>query len=120
MDEVPDKEDLACLQCGHCCGPYFSLYVDEADEKRWEAEGRKDLLERLDWERWRVGWDEAGAYNMETGERFEKCVFRNLLPDGRVLCGIHETKPLICRDFPPGGSSLCVLFKKSPTSPETA
>jgi Fe-S-cluster containining protein len=107
MGELVANAVLDCLQCGHCCGPYFSLYVEEADEARWEVEGRRDILERLEWERWHVGWDEAGAYNLETGERFEQCVFRKVEADGRVLCGIHDTKPMICRDYPPGASSIC-------------
>jgi Fe-S-cluster containining protein len=97
--------------CGHCCGPYFALYVEEADERRWEGEGRQDLLDRLEWERWRVRWDEHGPFNSETGERFERCIFLKKGPGGNALCEIHETKPAICRDYPPGSSELCVLFQ---------
>jgi len=121
-DKIPDSTSppvphspLAqsdCLMCGHCCGPYFALYVEEPDEQRWEQEGREDLLERLEWERWRVVWDDDGPYNSETGERFDRCVFLMRRADGRALCAIHDTKPLICRDYPPGSSEICARFKE--------
>jgi uncharacterized protein len=109
-NKSPDKKIKPCLQCGNCCGPYFSLYVDEVDEKRWESENRTDLLERLEYERNHVLWKDETPMNSETGEPFEKCVFLTIRADGKALCGIHHTKPKICRDFPPGGSELCVLF----------
>jgi Fe-S-cluster containining protein len=100
-----------CRQCGHCCGPYFALYVDEPDEQRWASEGRKDLLERLEWERERVRWDDSGPYHVETHEPFSVCFFLARYPDGRALCSIHGTKPRICRDYPPGSSRICALFR---------
>jgi len=103
-----------CLMCGHCCGPYFALYVEECDEARWEGEGRVDILLRLDWERNRVGWDDDGPFNLESGVRFQRCFFLGSGADGRKLCGIHGTKPLICRDYPPGSSELCVLWEDRP------
>jgi len=101
---------LECHMCGCCCGPYFALYVEEDDERRWESEGRLDILDRLAWERDRVLWDDRGPYNSETGERFERCFFLAGRPDGRALCSIHASKPMICRDYPPGSSDICVLF----------
>ncbi len=112
-DILMPNED-GCLMCGSCCGPYFSLYVGETDEEAWAASGRQDLLDILEWERDRVAWDERGPYDSETGERLEKCRFLEKLPDGRALCGIHEAKPKICRDYPPGSSELCALFGKPP------
>jgi Fe-S-cluster containining protein len=105
----PSSDLPACARCGHCCGPYFSLYVDEADEARWEQEERRDILERLDWERWHVTWDDDGAYHIDTGERFSRCFFLRSSPDGNSLCSIHDTKPKICRDYPPASSELCIL-----------
>lgn len=109
---MTDNQNPACRMCGSCCGPYFSLYVEEPDEERWVREGRQDLLDRLDWERNRVRWDQTGPYDAETGARFERCFFRVDLPDGRVICGIHETKPKICWDYPPGSSDLCAIFRE--------
>jgi Fe-S-cluster containining protein len=97
--------------CGHCCRTSFLLYAGEEDELRWEREGRKDILERLDWERWHVTWDDEGAYHIDTGERFRRCFFLEDRPEKTAVCLIHETKPKICRDYPPGSSDLCVLYK---------
>jgi Fe-S-cluster containining protein len=105
--DVPD-----CRRCGSCCGPYFALYVEADDEERWRREGRADLLERLEWERRRVRWDQTEPYDAETGKPFERCVFRKTAMDGRILCGIHATKPRICRDYPPGASQLCAIYRE--------
>ncbi|HUT55531.1 MAG TPA: YkgJ family cysteine cluster protein [bacterium] len=107
------RKPPACMMCGHCCGPYFALYVDEADEQRWEREGRRDILSRLDWERWHVTCDDDGAYHIDTGERFTRCAFLTHGPDGHSLCAIHDTKPIICRDYPPASSELCALHGKA-------
>src|SRR3990172_12823932 len=106
-----------CLLCGHCCGSYFALYVEEADERRWEQEGRQDILDRLEWERRRVTWDEDGAYNMDTGERFTSCVFLIRRPEGKFFCSIHATKPGICQDYPPGSSEICALYTRIESPP---
>ena len=111
--EGPHPSERICLRCGNCCGPYFALYVEEVDEKRWQEEGRQDLLDRLEYERQRAGWDKDGPFNMETMERMEKCVFLVRNEEGELVCGIHETKPLICRDYPPGSSEICVLSRKA-------
>ena len=100
-----------CHRCGRCCGPYFSLYVEEEDEERWAREGRKDILDRLHWEREQVRWDEEGPYNALTGERFASCVYLVRLSAGGGLCGIHSTKPVICSRYPPGSSELCPFHR---------
>jgi Fe-S-cluster containining protein len=101
----------SCLRCGHCCRTSFLLYVGDEDERRWEAEGRTDVLQRLDWERWHVTWDDDGAYHIDTGERLRRCFFLEASSQDQALCRIHDTKPMICRDYPPGSSDLCVLYK---------
>jgi Fe-S-cluster containining protein len=110
-NEVQDPSELDCLRCGHCCGPYFALYVGEEDEQHWEREGRQDLLDRLEYEREHVLWDDAGPYHCDTGERFVRCVFLRDAGGGQFLCGIHWAKPKICREYPPGTSSLCTKWK---------
>lgn len=106
------RSEIPCRMCGACCGPFFALYVEEDDERRWERDGRKDLLDRLSYERERVRWDRAAPYNCETGETFSRCVFTVVASDGRVICGIHDTKPRICRDYPPESSELCRFFRR--------
>lgn len=113
MSEDPRKRKKPeCLMCGHCCGPYFALYVEEGDEKRWHEQGRQDILDRLQFERDRVRWNEQWPYDAVTGEVFEKCHYLIRLPDGRAVCSIHNTKPDICRDYPAGSSEICILHRK--------
>jgi len=104
--------------CGHCCGPYFALYVEEGDEQRWREQGRQDLLDRLEYERDRVRWNEHYPYDVKTGERFEKCHYLLRLPDGRAVCAIHNTKPKICRDYPPASSGICILYREEKSCSE--
>jgi Fe-S-cluster containining protein len=111
------ESERDCRRCGHCCGPYFALYVGEEDEQRWEREGRQDLLARLEYEREHVRWDDDGPYHDETGDRFERCVFLGPGPDGEWRCGIHAAKPKICRDYPPGSSSLCIQWRRNENPP---
>ncbi len=112
FEACADEPVPACLMCGHCCGPYFALYVEEADEKRWLREGRRDILARLAVERDRVRWDQEGPYDSVTGERMERCFYLTGTAGHSGLCMIHHTKPLICRDYPPGSSGICVLYDK--------
>ncbi len=105
------RKPRQCLMCGHCCGPYFALYVEEEDEQRWRNEGRHDLLDRLELERERVRWNEHWPYDAQTGQQLENCHYLLTLPDGRAICSIHHTKPAICRDYPPGSSEICILHK---------
>ncbi len=107
-----NKEVKTCLRCGHCCQPYFSLYVSEEDEERWRREGRQDILERLMWERKHIIWKDDQPINLATGEVERRCYWLRKNPDGTTYCAIHETKPKICRDFQPGSSELCIQYRK--------
>ncbi len=109
---ISKAAEIECRLCGHCCGPYFALYVEPEDEARWEAEGRTDLLDRLLYERERTAWRGEEPYNVETGETLTRCVYLTDAPDGTLICSIHDAKPKICRNYPPASSELCALFKK--------
>jgi len=106
----PEKE---CLRCGHCCQPYFGLYVSEDDEARWRSEQRADILAQLQSEREHIIWKDSQPLNISTGEVARRCHWLTKQPDGTTLCGIHETKPKICKDYTPGGSELCVHYRRS-------
>ncbi|MFU8856190.1 MAG: YkgJ family cysteine cluster protein [Deferrisomatales bacterium] len=83
-----------CLSCGICCELYgHDLRADQEDLERWAAEGRSDLLLRVG--EGGVLWCERGS-----GRRLPGCPFLVPSPEGRVLCGIHSTKPAVCRDYP--------------------
>jgi Fe-S-cluster containining protein len=102
-----------CRRCGHCCQPYFSLYVSDDDEQRWQKTGRRDILERLRWEREHIVWKDDQPVNIGTGETARRCTWLQKNPDGTTTCSIHDDKPKICRDYTPGGSELCVQYRRS-------
>jgi len=101
-----------CRRCGHCCQPYFSLYVSEEDEARWRRESREDILRQFRFEREHIIWRNDQPVNITTGEVARRCFWLQKLPDGTTLCQIHATKPKICKDYTPGGSELCVQYRR--------
>ena len=80
-------EDL-CAAChpDRCCTRY--LWVAAEDMERWNAEGRQDILARI---RPRIV---EGKQIYEVISPGRSCYF---LKDG--WCSIHETKPIVCRNF---------------------
>lgn len=83
-----------CRQCGVCCEMYsWHLKATDSDLARWRAEGRVDLLSMVN----RLGWIWVDP---DSGERIDRCPFIEKDPDDLVFCGIHETKPKVCRDYP--------------------
>lgn len=112
MVAAPGILDKECLRCGHCCKPYFSLYVSEQDEERWQKEGREDILQRLRWERAHIIWKDDQPINLATGEVERRCHWLRKNPDDSYSCAIHLTKPKICKDYTPGSSELCIQYRK--------
>jgi Fe-S-cluster containining protein len=97
-------EAFVCRQCGRCCRNLdYHNELTTADVDRWNALGRKDIL---DW----VGvfTSEAGGQTtyriwMTPGTRTlaEICPFLKKVPtENRWICSIHEVKPSICRNYP--------------------
>lgn len=84
----------ACRACGHCCDLYGGQLLScRGDVERWRATGRDDLLALVG----RLGWlwvDPA------TGRRLEKCPFLVRAGPNSATCGIHDTKPEMCRAYP--------------------
>lgn len=87
--------ERGCLRCGMCCEAFGShLHASKADLERWTRLGREDLLRRVGP---RTGWI---WLDPETGTLEDACPFlRTIGPDTRV-CGIHDVKPDMCRDYP--------------------
>jgi len=87
-----------CACCGRCCEIYgWHLHAYDVDIRRWKSEGRDDLLKMVN----RLGWIWVDP---ETKEPLSRCPFIVRKNDTDiVICGIHETKPQICRDYPPIG-----------------
>lgn len=86
--------DSRCACCGACCKAFGGhLQASRHDIERWQKEGRDDLLARVS----SVGflW-----INPETGALEESCPYLERVDTDSAYCGINETKPAICRDYP--------------------
>lgn len=93
-----DLDDFQCLTCGECCRNLdYSRALIAEDLEMWRRANRQDILA------W-VGRSEDGGYtiwvNPETGEHEDPCPFLTETEKGRFICGIHELKPSICREYP--------------------
>jgi Fe-S-cluster containining protein len=94
---------FACRQCGQCCRSLdYRNEVEAADIARWRSMGRSDIL------RW-VGvyrhTDAQPTYRIwvdpATGQPAASCPFLKSNASGnRWVCGIHDVKPEICRQYP--------------------
>ena len=83
--------------------------IEDGDRKRWERENRQDILHVLENES--PVWAGDHLISAKTGKSIQGCPF--LKPDGdRFICTIYETRPIVCRNFTPGSSELCPLYKK--------
>jgi len=87
-------EQTGCLCCGRCCESFGGhLHASAQDLDRWQHEGRKDLLSRVN----RLGWIWVDP---ETKQLLDPCPFMKQLDERRKVCSINATKPDICRDYP--------------------
>lgn len=94
---------FSCRQCGQCCRYLdYRNEVGAADVARWQSMGRSDIL------RW-VGvyrrTDAQPTYRAwvdpATGQLAASCPFLKSNASGnRWVCGIHDVKPEICRQYP--------------------
>ncbi|MBI5017625.1 MAG: YkgJ family cysteine cluster protein [Deltaproteobacteria bacterium] len=93
-----------CRACGVCCEVFAeALSACPEDLERWRAQGRRDLLAR-------VGSGGELWTDPETGLREPACPFLSRSGPDRALCGIHDTKPELCRRYPsPVHGSRCLL-----------
>jgi len=98
-----EMKQFKCLQCGNCCrNLQYHNDCTEADYRRWEALGRKDILEKvmvIDPEsgtrEYRI-WKEPG-----TSRFYPECPW--LIPScfkGIYECQIQDIKPEFCRQYP--------------------
>lgn len=94
--EAMNSQNITCTCCGRCCELYGGhLHAYDSDIKRWKSEGREDLLQMVNY----LGWIWVDPV---TKERLERCPFiMTSEQSNRVLCSINDTKPQICRDYPP-------------------
>lgn len=102
------KEHLSCLCCGKCCFVDLTAYAVQADYDRWRAEGRQDILDKI--ENRHMLWAGDRMVSNETGNPPKECPFLENRGDSWG-CSIYETRPLVCRDYQPGSSELCPQWK---------
>ena len=93
-----------CKRCGLCCsllGIEHELYVDEEDVRRWEREGRDDILA---WVARAVYRDQEYDFPVDpnTGDEVVgDCPFLERDAErGVTRCLIHDTRPRDCVAFP--------------------
>jgi len=98
---------MQCRRCGRCCYVHLIAYVTEEDLRRWQQEGRRDILTVL--ERGHVAWAGDRILSMDRGFFSHVCPFLTV-EWGKCSCSIYETRPQICREYQPGSSELCPLW----------
>lgn len=94
-----------CHRCGWCC-KHKRINITYSDIKRWEKEGRWDILKEVSF----VDYSKHPNPDIRktTGFYFAKtckptsehpCPFLSM-NDGLATCTIYETRPLVCRNNP--------------------
>ncbi len=100
--------DIACRRCGTCCLADMIAYVTQADMERWAAEGRDDILKIIENER--AFWAGDHLVSAKDGRVLTCCPFLTWDSEG-ALCSIYGTRPHACRNYRPGSSEICPLWK---------
>lgn len=116
-------EDFTCRQCGKCCRTLdYHNEVTADDVARWKHTNRNDVLD------WVGSFQKNGRESVYriwikpgTREFAETCPFLLKKPhEKNWICGIHEVKPRICRDYPVSKKHAimtgCPGFRKGVTS----
>ncbi len=106
--KIKNQSNVRCLRCGNCCHVDMLAYVTETDLRRWEQEGRTDImLHARDHE---IIWS-GDRMVTASGKKLQNCVY--LGRDGPTFfCEIYETRPLVCLNYIPGSSELCPSYSK--------
>jgi Fe-S-cluster containining protein len=96
-------ETFACRQCGRCCRKLdYHRELTLEDYGLWKRLGRTDILERVKVYRRNGRITAFGIWSEPGTDRFsEVCPWLRELPKkDRWICGIHEVKPEVCRQYP--------------------
>jgi len=97
------------MRCGRCCLANISALISEDDIERWKREKRDDILHIIDSQH--AMWAGDHLISISDGHYIHGCPFLEWV-GGRYSCSIYDTRPLRCRNYEPGSSHLCPLFKK--------
>jgi Fe-S-cluster containining protein len=99
---IEEKTGSRCRGCGQCCELFGgNLRASARDRQRWQQEGRKDLLERVN----HLGWiwiDPA------TNTFFPRCPYLQRIDAETAHCTIHATKPEMCQAYPTLAHARCI------------
>jgi Fe-S-cluster containining protein len=108
--------DQTCLQCGRCCERWgWGQRGIPDDLLPWFDLNRQDILCHV------MIWLEGGIrmsgsditradiprvirvryWQDSMGSELRSCPFLRRSGDGKALCGIHDCKPAVCREFTP-------------------
>ncbi|HOP86678.1 MAG TPA: YkgJ family cysteine cluster protein [Syntrophorhabdaceae bacterium] len=108
------NKNTICLRCGNCCHVDVAAYVTLDDIKRWEKEGRYDILDHI--RAYDVTWTKDRIIN-EYGKHIKNCRMScvYLQWDGlKTSCQIYETRTNVCSSYVPGSTWLCPQYRKKP------
>ena len=97
---APDISRFKCVQCGRCCLQYGGyIFATEDDLKRWEQEGRKDILQYT-MPYLRNGKRDGADlwFDPKTRRELIYCPFLEK-KGSKYFCLIQKTKPRYCRDY---------------------
>jgi Fe-S-cluster containining protein len=93
-----------CKRCGRCCevlGIEYDLYVDKEDVRRWQREGRDDILAWVAPAVYRENEYEFPVDPTTGDEVVGECPFLDKTAHGDItFCLIQDTRPRDCRKFP--------------------
>jgi len=90
---------MKCKRCGWCCET-ATIAVSQSDILRWKRERRTDILREIAFIVNYPKKGRAGFYIAQTTKNPKQpCLFL-LREDGLTSCGINDTKPIVCNNFP--------------------
>lgn len=110
---------LACTRCGWCC-ENSTIAVSQSDILRWQREHRTDILREISMIANYPQEGRAGFYvGQTTHNPKQPCPFLQR-EEGLAACGINDTKPRICVDFPESKPNVtdCPIIAASKIPPE--
>ncbi len=114
--EENKNKGTACRRCGNCCHVDVAAYVSLEDIRRWEEEGRDDIISHVRDNG--VTWSHHGIRNRfgsEVKTCRMSCVYLRWHGPS-ASCEIYETRTKVCRSFIPGSSDLCPQYRRKPAA----
>lgn len=106
-----ENKDIACRRCGNCCHVDVAAYVTLEDIRRWEKEGRHDILAHvrasgITWTGERI----VNGFGTNIKTCLMSCVYLKW-KGSYASCEIYETRTTVCRRYVPGSSDLCPQYR---------